>query len=380
MGQVRPWIVALALAGCGRYAFEDHGTDACALQIPGTATRINFNTHRTLETTGGRAPLRFTATPSAANVATINDTTGELIAGDEPGTVTVGVTDADACAATATYSIGGDSLFYIGGSSNSVPSALVYRSTDGQTWTNVGSLPDKREFGAAIVFQNRLWYFSGTDGTNIHDDIFVTDDGVTWSAAGHVPNGASSFGFTIFKDQLYFVGGNNNAGRVYRSSDALNWTLVGSLPMDNHGGALVGLANQLIYAGGHNGSIFNWVLASPDGATWTQVGTLPTPREYASSTHVGDRMYVIGGQDTTPTAYPTVSSTLDGITWTNEPPLPVARAFGGLVRIADTLYSFGGTDGGGALIGTPSGAWTNMGSSFPIPRQGGSIVAFSPAN
>ena len=380
MGQIHPWIIALALAGCGRYAFEDHGTDACALQIPGAAPRINFNTHRTLETTGGRAPLRFTATPSAANVATIDETTGELIAHDEPGTVMVAVTDADACSATATYTVGGDSLFYIGGSSNSVPSALVYRSTDGQTWTNVGSLPDKRALGAAIVFQNRLWYFSGTDGTNVRNDIFVTDDGVTWSAAGTVPTAASSFGFTIYKDQLYLVGGNNNAGHVYRSSNAFDWTLIGSLPMDNHGGALVALADQIIYAGGHNGTLFNWVLSTPDGVTWTQVGTLPTPREYASGIRVGDRMYVIGGMDTTPTSYPTISSTLDGVTWTNEPPLPAARAFGAVVRIGDQFYSFGGTDGGGAFTGTPSGTWNNMGSSFPIPRQGGSLVAFSPTN
>lgn len=152
MGKGVPWLVALALAGCGRFGFEDqpHDPDACALQLPGTALRINYNTHRVLETTGGRAPLHFTATPSAMNVASIDESTGELVACDEPGTVDVTVTDADGCSANATFAVGGDAFYYIGGTSMAVPTANVYRSTDGQTWSLVGALPDKRTYGAAI--------------------------------------------------------------------------------------------------------------------------------------------------------------------------------------------------------------------------------------
>jgi N-acetylneuraminic acid mutarotase len=376
-------LLFITAAACGRYGFGDapHDPDACALQITTGATRINYNTHRTLETAGGRAPLQFTATPSAPNVVASIDTTGTLITRDEPGTVTVDVTDADGCTASRDFTVGGDTLFYVGGSTSSGPSAQVFRSTDGTTWSVAGTLPDKRVYGALIVFRDRLWWFAGSDSTaTVRDDIYVSDDGATWTVAGHVPTAASSFGFTIYNDQLYFVGGNNNLGRVYRSDNALDWTQIGSLPQDNHGGSLVALSNQLIYAGGHNGTLFNWVLASPDGVTWTQVGTLAIAREYHSGIRVDDRMYIAGGQDTTPTSLTSVTSTLDGTTWTPAPALPAPRAFGALLRWSDQFWSFGGTDGGGVFTASPGASWTSVGSSFPIPRQGGGIAAFTPSS
>lgn len=373
-------LTGLIATGC-RFGFEDAGPDdvaiACTLVLEPGPARINTNARLTITATGGRAPFVFS---TDSTLATIDSATGELAAFDRPGSVEVSVVDADSCTASASLTLGGDVLWYAGGSSNNVPTRQVLRSTDGSSWTVAGMLPAPRQYGALVTFRDRLWWISGTDGMNPRNDIYVSDDGATWSVAGTVPTAASAFGFTVFQDQLWFVGGNNNTNRVYRSDDAVTWTLVGTLPMNNHGGSLAAVNGQLIYCGGHDGALFDWVLASPDGVTWTEVGQLAIPREYHGATVIGDRMYIAGGQNTVPTALASVASTTDGIAWTVEPPLPAGRAFSPLVSFNAKLWSLGGTDLAGVYVATPSGPWSTMPSTFPAPRQGGAVALFSPPN
>jgi len=380
-------LLVTVAAGCGRFGFGDappDGTlmidpDACTIAIDRGAPRINFNTHRTIATTGAIAPVNFAL--DSTTLADVDSSTGLLRAFAHPGTITVTATDAGGCVAMANLDVGGDLFWYVGGSTSSVPTAQVLRSTDGLDWTNVGSLPNARTTGGLVTFRDRLWYIAGSDGSNPRNEVFVTDDGTTWTAwTTNAPSPASSFAYTVFDDYFYFVGGNGNAGAVYRTSDMVDWVRIGDLPDDNHGGALAAVGGQLIYAGGHNSSVglFDWVLTSPAGASWTQVGTLAVPREYAGVIVVNGRMYVVGGQNTTPTAQTAVSSTIDGITWTVEPPLPAGRAFGAVVRKGDTLFSIGGSDMGGVWRGTAGGAWTTVGSQFPTPRTGGRAAVFTP--
>lgn len=385
-GPVR-WLALLATAaGCGRFGFGDKpipdagmtDPDACTIAIDAGAPRINFNSHRTITTSGALAPVAFAIDDTM--LGKIDEATGDLAAFSQPGTLTVTATDAGGCATTAVLAVGGDLFWYAGGTVNSVPTSEVLRSTDGLDWTVVGNLPGARSIGALVTFRDRLWWIAGSDGA-VRNEIFVSDNGTTWTTfSTNAPAAASSFAYTVFDDQLYFVGGNNNAGAVYRTTDMVDWVRVGDLPDDNHGGALAAVGGQLIYAGGHNSNVglFNWVLTSSTGAAWTQVGTLAVPREYAGVIAVGERMYVIGGQNTTPTAQTAVSSTLDGITWTVEPALPAGRAFGAVVRKGQTLLSIGGTDMGGVWQSAIGGAWSAVGSQFPTPRTGGRAAVFTP--
>ncbi len=380
---MRPLVILVTVAACGRFGFGDQpplmtDPDACALAIDAGAARINFNTHRTITTSGGIEPLAFTLDDAA--LAKIDSASGELAAYAQPGTIQVTATDAGGCAASAELIIGGDLFWYAGGTVNSVPTNQVLRSTDGLDWTMVGNLPAARSIGALVTFRDRLWWIAGSDGAP-RNEIFVSDNGTTWTQfSTNAPAAAASFAYTVFEDYFYFVGGNGNAGAVFRTADMVDWVRIGDLPDDNHGGSLAAVGGQLIYASGHNSTVglFDWVLTSPDGAAWTQVGTLPVPREYSGVIVVSDRMYIVGGQNTTPTAQTAVSSTADGVTWTVEPPLPAGRAFGAVVRNGDTLLSIGGTDMGGVWRGSAGGAWTTATSLFPIPRTGGRAAVFTP--
>ncbi|MBL9018028.1 MAG: hypothetical protein JNL83_27835, partial [Myxococcales bacterium] len=123
-------VLVVALCGCGRLGFEDRAiaTEDCALAIEPAQWRMNFNSTRAFAGTGGQAPYQYRFTGTGATLDAGSDT---LRARDQPGTGTVTVTDGAGCTAEASVEIGGDTLWYVGGSSMGVPSAQVYKSTDG---------------------------------------------------------------------------------------------------------------------------------------------------------------------------------------------------------------------------------------------------------
>lgn len=140
--------------------------------------------------------------------------------------MTITASDDNGCVAEATLDIGGTSFFYVGGWSMAVPAREVLRSEDGATWTVVGQPPDRRVNGALVVFRDRLWWISGSDGSTPQTAIYASDDGVTWTVAGNVPTGATNFDFTIYRDQLWEaqVPDGRAFGSILRLGDRL-WSI-----------------------------------------------------------------------------------------------------------------------------------------------------------
>lgn len=381
MGRLATLLVVLA--GCGRIGFGagEAPPDGCAVTVAPAQQRMNFNSTRQLEPTGGAAPYHYALTGDGA---TVDATSGLVVSRDQPGQVTVTVTDDRGCSAQTSIDVGGDTLWYVGGSSMSVPQAQVYKSSDGATWTLAGALPDKRHSGALFVFHDQLIWATGTDGVGAKTDVFATTDGVTWTKIGDVPIATSNPGFAVYEDKLWLIGGDASPDikEVFSSDVGVVWTQTGMLPELNHGGA-VAVTDRMWYVGGHNrttGMLYRWVLSSADG-TFGMVGNLATGREYASAIAVGDTIMIAGGQDTTPTTMSSVLTTTNGTTFTTGSPMPVARAFSALVRFGDFVYSIGGSDGGGvARAPVSGGAWTPVDGNFPQPRQSGRVAVFTPMN
>ena len=381
MGRLATFV--LILVGCGRLGFDDRelSPDDCVLTLTPAQQRINFNSTRALTAADGLEPYAFAVTGDGL---TVDPATGVIASRDQVGQATVTVTDDLGCTAEAHVDIGGDTLWYVGGSSMSVPSAQVYKSTDGATWTLAGSLPDKRTSGALYVFHDQLIWATGTDGVGPKTDVFASTDGASWVKIGDVPTASSNPGFAVFKDAVWLIGGSASPDTrlVFSSDTGTTWTQTGTLPDDNHGGAVAATADKLWYLGGHNsnnGMLYRWALSSTDGVTFQQPGMLASGREYASAIAIGDTVMLAGGQDTSPMTMSSVLTTQNGTDFAVQPPMPVARAFTTLVRFGDFVYSIGGNDGGGVVRAPVSGgAWTPVIGNFPQPRQGGRAAVFTP--
>lgn len=372
-------MVLSTLLGCGRMGFDDQATpiEQCSLALDPGAARLNFHSQRAIQIVGGTEPVELSVTGPASI-----DDLGVVSAGGDAGTAMISAVDAGGCTAQTSLQIGGDALFFVGGTLSGVPSAQVWRSADGIAWTNIGSLPDKRTSGALLVYRDQLWWISGSDGVGVRDEVFASRDGVTWSLVGHYPRPGANPGHAVFKDRMWIIGGaaNPDTKEVYSSDGGIVWTLAGTLPMENHGGSAVVMNDQLWYLGGHSnpsGQLFDWVLSSSTGATWQTNGTLPSGREYASAVAYEGKLFLLGGQDLSSVKTTSVMVTGDGVTFTPQPALPVARAFGATTMFGDKMIAVGGSDGGAVFRGTIGTGWETPTTTFPQPRQGGRVVVFS---
>lgn len=369
------------MSACGRLGFDEPVPPPaeCTLALDVGAPVLNFNSQRAVQIAGGTAPVSLTI----SSLATI-DGSGVVTSREEPGTATIDAIDAGGCTAQATLQIGGNTLFYVGGTLNAVPTNDVLASSDGIAWTKQATgLPAKRTSGGLLVFRDRMWWLTGSDGAATKDEVYVTSDGLTWTLVGHVPVAVNLAAFAVFQDRMWIIGGDASpdTDAVYSSADGATWTLEGHLLAENHGGSAAVVGDRLWYLGGHSrpkGKLYAWVLRTEDGVTWKQIGDLPTGREYAATYVDSGEIVFAGGQDLTPTATTAVLSTKDGVTFTSRAPLPVARAFGAIAPFAGAAWSVGGTDGGAVVRGSMAGPWTAMTTTgFATPRQGGRLAVFS---
>jgi hypothetical protein len=109
----------------------------------------------------------------------------------------------------------------------------VLRSTDGITWTQIGSLVGfpSRMRHAMGVFNGRMYVMGGTDNSvygvgAVLGDVWSSADGVTWvqeTAAGFAPRWNPAF--IIHGGEMWLVGGFGLTflNDTWRSSDGKNW-------------------------------------------------------------------------------------------------------------------------------------------------------------
>lgn len=376
------WLVALTtIVGCGRLGFDAPQTpsEECTLALDAGASRLNFHSQRAVQIVGGTDPVEL----SVSAIASI-DATGLVTSRGIAGPATVAAVDAGGCTAEATVEIGGDTLFYVGGTFNTMPSADVLSSVDGLAWTTKpNALPARRTSGALLVYRDKLWWISGSDGVGARGDVYASSDGVTWTLVGQVTRAGLNPGFAVFHDRMWLIGGDSSpdTDEVYSSTDGATWKLEGHLPELNHGGSAVVMNDQLWYLGGHNnnsGKLYDWVLRTNDGATWTPAGSMLQGREYASAYVEDDAIVYLGGQNTSAVRTTDVIATTNGSAFASTGDLPLARAFGAVAWFQGAAWSVGGSDGGAVIRGSRTTPWTTPTTTgFATPRQGGRLAVFS---
>lgn len=172
-----------------------------------------------------------------------------------------------------------------------------------------------------IVFDEKLWFFGGTDGTSCFQDIYFTEDGVNWVKSGFDADWdvRKNYGIVEYDSKLWIVGGEEADGTpmsdVWNSTDGITWTEVsqdsGFTARGKH--ICIVYDSKIWIQGGTGTNIYS----STDGATWTEVAAdagIGT-RTYHAACVYDDYMWIVGGLDVATPKNDVYQST-DGITWT----------------------------------------------------------------
>lgn len=218
---------------------------------------------------------------------------------------------------------------------------LVYKSTDGEAWTQIGTIASFRV--TEFAYGNSI-YVAG-DGFGY---TAVSNDGITWTKSGGVTittgTGGIDFGAGVFV--LVGVG-----GVIKTSPDGVSWTTrtSGVSTLLNS----VRFVNSVFVVVGASGVI----LTSPDGTTWT--ARTSGVAVALNGVAYGAGVYVVVG------ANGTILSSSNLTTWT-------ARTSGTTLELNDIVYSTSGFvtvgNSGVARISGNGTSWTTaptgVGTSF----------------
>ncbi len=174
------------------------------------------------------------------------------------------------------------------------------------------------------------------------------------------------------------------------------WTKGPEVPVDRRrGGAGTVVREGKIYVAcgiidGHTSGTVPWFDEfDPATGTWRQLPDAPRARDHFSAVVLDDRLYLVGGRDTSYHEPDNFTAFFDRVvrevdvydfaigTWSTLPdPLPVGTAAGGLVALDGSIFYFGGESGQDLahsqtqVLDPESGAWT-LGPPLNVGRHGG---------
>jgi hypothetical protein len=218
----------------------------------------------------------------------------------------------DAAGAT----LGGHVLVLGGGSPATIPAVERFvEPTAGATVTGtvVGQLPSPRSDSSAVTIGHRVYVVGGYDGTNADPQVLSTPDGQHFAVVTTLKVPVRYPAVVGYDHRIFVIGGQAVGGAdaghpvdtVQVVDPATNSdVVVGRLPHSLAGAvaAVVGghlyVAGGVIPASGASTTATGEVMAFEPGThRWVGAGTLPVPVAYSAAQVVGDRAWLVGGED-----------------------------------------------------------------------------------
>eukprot|EP01087_Luapelamoeba_hula_P009092 TRINITY_DN2324_c0_g1_i1.p1 TRINITY_DN2324_c0_g1~~TRINITY_DN2324_c0_g1_i1.p1 ORF type:complete len:1317 (-),score=271.09 TRINITY_DN2324_c0_g1_i1:27-3917(-) len=181
-----------------------------------------------------------------------------------------------------------------------------------------GPSPPKRSGHTATYLprENVIVIFGGTDGTRHFNDMYfltlsTNNLAVVWSEVqqrGNIPVGRQSHTAIGYQNRLFIFGGETHKGPVadmqifcYNDRTWITPEIYGSAPIARYGHTASAIGSNMIIFGGSSprGYLDDVAVFNMESLYWRKVEYLnterPSAREYAASTAVAGRIYVIGG-------------------------------------------------------------------------------------
>jgi len=228
-------------------------------------------------------------------------------------------------------------------------SARTNKSIDGQSWTNVGSLPAASSWtsiAAGPISGTTYWVAVQQTGTLA---AYSTDNGANWTAMGALPSSGTWTSVTYFNGAFVAVRSSSNAAAY--SINGTTWvaaTLPSTSSWTDVVGGIIGTSNYLVaVASGGTAAAYS----VDNGANWTSA-TLPTSSNWSSVAFGNGRFVAIATGSTA------AAVSINGTAWTTAA-LPSSANWNSITFGDDVFVAVadGGTTAATSFNGT-TGSWT----------------------
>ena len=245
------------------------------------------------------------------------------------------------------------------------------------SWHETTSLPEWREYAAAVVWNDFVYVIGGAGpawgGRSEQYTVYfalINPDGTIgeWGTTAQLPERISGFGAVVWNGRIYVAGGWNGYGRqdeVYFATineadgSISNWQTTTPLPRPLNGMSALAYESTVFIIGGTyaneaQSSVYYTRFDETDGSLgeWGSTTSLPEGRTKGGCALIEDKIYVVGGRggregvDETPkdTVYEAAIDA-DGVgSWVEIESLPESRSEHSLVTLNGRIYVIGGRD------------------------------------
>lgn len=221
-----------------------------------------------------------------------------------------------------------------------------------QTWDTLAPLPESRYSGAAVPFNDMVYYLGGSviGGMKTASVFAYNPAADSWTIGDSMLMARHRFGAVALLGKIYVFGGWGNGGLLLNAAECYDsathtWTAVETMPTPR-ASLFSGAANGKVYAiGGWNGASAVGAVEAFDPATghWTQLRPMPSPRSEGITGTPDNTILCIGGALDDSVLLDRVDR-YDPVrdTWFDCTPIPVARFAGAGATETHKVYVYGG--------------------------------------
>ena len=254
----------------------------------------------------------------------------------------------------ATASTTNNCIYLIGGSTDTskLKSNLEY-NIDRNTWSIKTDMPTPRDFLSSTEVNNLIYCIGGADASYLNTNECYNPSTDTWTTKTSMTESLSYSTSSTIGNNIYIVGGRNDTTFYWGSNccyDTLTntWSDKTSLPSGSgrSGHSSVVIDNKIYIIGGLTSSGVSNSIERYDANTdsWSTIYNMPVSLQLLSTESYGDKIYIIGGIDSSNNhTYSIYSYDIAKNEWNKLYDLNEPKARASSCIIGSIIYIMGGT-------------------------------------